>query len=84
MLNKHFPEISLEEGQLIRMEGNLKNKDKTVSSGHEFLSGLFLSLLVMTYEGHVSGNLVLVWKRVNWSEKSSISYSLAGIRRARL
>lgn len=32
MLNKHFPEISLEEGQLIRMEGNLKNKDKTVSS----------------------------------------------------
>lgn len=32
----------------------------------------------------VSGNLVLVWKRVNWSEKSSISYSLAGIRRARL
>jgi len=32
MLNKHFPEISLEEGQLIRMEDNLKNKDKTVSS----------------------------------------------------
>lgn len=84
MLNKHFPETMLEEGQLIRMEGNLENKDKTVSSGHEFLSGLLLSLHVMTYEGHVSGDLVLVWKRVNWSEKSSPSYSLVGVRRARL
>lgn len=32
MLNKHFPEKTPEEGQLVRMEGNLKNKDKTVSS----------------------------------------------------
>lgn len=32
MLNKHFPEITLEEGQLIRMKGGLKNKDKMVSS----------------------------------------------------
>lgn len=32
MLNKHFPEITLEEGQLVGMEGNMKNKDKTVSS----------------------------------------------------
>lgn len=32
MLIKHFPEITLEESQLIRMEGSLKNEDKTVSS----------------------------------------------------
>lgn len=32
----------------------------------------------------VSGDLVLVWKRVNWSEKSSPSYSLVEVRRARL
>lgn len=32
----------------------------------------------------VSGDLVLVWKRVNWSEKSSLSYSLVGVQRARL
>lgn len=32
MLNKHFPEITLEEGQLIGMESSLKNKEMTVSS----------------------------------------------------
>lgn len=32
MLNKHFPEITLEESQLIGMEGSLKNEDKMVSS----------------------------------------------------
>lgn len=69
MLNKHFPEITLEEGQLIRMKGGLKNKDKMVSSGRVFPSGLFLSLLDMTNEGHVSGDLVLVWKHVDWSEE---------------
>lgn len=69
MLNKHFPEITLEEGQLIRMKGGLKNKDKMVSSGRVFPSGLFLYLLDMTNEGHVSGDLVLVWKHVDWSEE---------------
>lgn len=32
MLNEHFPEITLEESQLIGMEGSLKNEDKMVSS----------------------------------------------------